>query len=39
MLDNGFLNIGFWGRGNTPDGKEVILKGGVIAKNGDPGYR
>ena len=39
MLDNGFMNIGFWGQGHNSEGVEVIVKGGVIAKNGDPGYR
>ena len=33
------MNIGFWGQGHDSKGAEVILKGGVIAKNGDPGYR
>lgn len=39
MLDNGYLQIGFWGRGRGPGGEEVVVKGGVHALHGDPGYR
>lgn len=39
MLDNGLVRIGFWGRGQNAAGEEVIVKGGISAKYGDPGYR
>ena len=39
LLDNGFMKIGFWGRGQDSKGSEVVVKGGVTAMNGDPGYR
>jgi hypothetical protein len=39
MLDNGYLQIGFWGRGTGAGGDEVVVKGGVYALHGDPGYR
>jgi hypothetical protein len=39
MLDNGYLQIGFWGRGTGAGGEEVVVKGGVYALHGDPGYR
>ena len=39
MLDHGLVRIGFWGRGQNAAGEEVIVKGGMSAKFGDPGYR
>lgn len=39
MLDNGYLQIGFWGKGTGAGGEEVVVKGGVYALHGDPGYR
>ena len=39
LLDNGFVNIGFWGVGRDARGKEVVVKGKVSATGGDPGYR
>ena len=39
LLDNGFMNIGFWGLGRDARGKEVVVKGKVSASGGDPGYR
>jgi saccharopine dehydrogenase (NAD+, L-glutamate forming) len=39
MLDNGYLKILLWGRGKNKEGGEVIVKGGIRALHGDPGYR
>lgn len=38
-MRTGFLDIGFWGKGKDVSGKEVVVRGGVIARGGDPGYR
>lgn len=39
MLDNGFFKILLWGRGKDKEGADVIVKGGIRALHGDPGYR
>jgi short subunit dehydrogenase-like uncharacterized protein len=36
--ENGFFKVAFWGRGQQ-SGKEVIIRGGVKALKGDPGYK
>lgn len=37
-MATGFMKIKLWGRGRDSAGKERVLRGGVTAVNGDPGY-
>jgi len=39
VMDKGYFHMKFWGRGTKPDGSEAIVRGGIQAPNGDPGYK
>ncbi len=40
LLDHGHMKMRLWGKGvHRESGKEVLVKGGVTALHGDPGYR
>ena len=40
LLNNGFMKMKYWAKGvDSSDGKEKYVSGGLIATNGDPGYK
>lgn len=39
IRENGFFKMHFWGRGSKATGESIIVKGGIDAFNGDPGYK